>query len=344
VTVRDPTHRCRLVGLPSALSQADYAEAGAELEEALAALPEVISVYATGGVTNPGISDLDSVAVATAPVSADVWRRLSPRTRAVAMHSPFLVDHATFEGHRWFARLEPLTLVFGEAIGVDEPGEPALLGRVLAAEGIVVALLNVHKQLGTGRIKVRSTLCMLHSLRHSLELGGIGAGDAADAWRLVEDVADLRESWFLIEAGEREQRTRVAIAKALDALPQAISRLSPPRGEGDARPGSALRLAPPWTAFTLVRADPERTAPSSPRPTPPPFNRMRRLSEAYWRMRRIDLKLTPPAFDLLALERHPDGCETLQRRCAIVRAYREYLGASTGQWSALGFAHTFAPE
>ena len=344
MTVRDPIHRCRLVGLPPALSQADYAEAGAELEEALAALPEVISVYATGGVTNPGISDVDRVAVANAPVGDDAWMRLSPRTRTVAMHSPFLVDRTTFEGHRWFARLEPLRLVFGKAIEVYEPDEPALLGRLLAAEGLVLALLKIHKQLGTGRIKVRSTLCLLHSLRHSLELGGIGEGDAADAWRLVEDVADLRESWFSLEAREREERARVAIARALNALPQAISRLSPPPGEGDARPGVAFRLAPPWTAFTLVRADPERGAPAPPRSTPPPLNRMRRLSEAHWRMRRLDLQLTPPAFNLLALERHPDGCETLEKRCAIVRAYREYLGTSTGQWSAIGFAHSFTPE
>jgi hypothetical protein len=342
VTVRDLVDRCRLVALPPPLSEADYAEAGAELEEVLAALPQVVSVYATGGVTAPGISDLDRIAVATALVSTDVWTRLSQRTRTVAMHSPFLVDRATFEGHRWFARLEPLRLVFGEEIEVDEPGEPTLLGRLLAAEGLVLALLQVHKQLGTGRIKVRSTLCLLHSLRHSLELGGIDEAEAPDTWRLVEEVAELRDSWFSLDAGERDERTRAALARALDALPQAISRLAPQPVESDASAGAALRLPPPWTAFKLVRVDSE--PPPPPRPTPPPLNRIRRLSEAHWRMRRFDLELAAPAFDLLAVERRPDGHETLEKRSAIVRAYREYLRASTGQWSAIGLAHGFAPE
>ena len=71
---------------------------------------------------------------------------------------------------------------------------------------------------------------------------------------------------------------------------------------------------------------------------------MRRLSEAHWRVRRLDLELTPPAFDLLALERHADGSEPLAKRHAIVHAYRKYLGASAGQWSAIGFAHSFTPE
>jgi hypothetical protein len=345
VTARDLVERCILVASPPVLSEADYAEASAELEEVLAALPEVISVYATGGVSAPGISDLDRIAVAEAPVTSDPWERLSRPTRQVAMHGPFLVDRATFERHRWFAYLEPLRLVLGETIDVDEPDETNLLGQLLAVEGLVLAFLKLHKQLGTGRIKMRSTLCLLHALRHSLELGGIPQDAAPGAWRLVGEVADLRASWFSLETGERDERMRETVARAVVALPHAISHLSLPKVASQAAPASFIRLSPPWKAFSLIRTDdPQRTAGSLPRPTPKPLVRLRRLTEAHWRMRRFAVDLVAPAFDLLALERRPDGSRPLAKRRAIVRAYGAYLGASTGQWSAIGFADSFTVE
>jgi hypothetical protein len=75
-----------------------------------------------------------------------------------------------------------------------------------------------------------------------------------------------------------------------------------------------------------------------------PLNRIRRLTEMHWRMRRLDVELAAPAFDLLALERRTDGSEPLRRRHAIVRAYGKYLGACAGEWSAIGFAHSFMAQ
>jgi hypothetical protein len=344
VTVRDVVERCILVSPPAALSEADYAEAAAELEGVLAAVPEVMSIYATGRVANPGISDLDRIAVAKTPVTTDGWARVSQRTRTVAMHGPFLVDRATFERHRWFAHLEPLELVHGEAVAVEEPGERALLGRLLAVEGLVIALMNLHKQLGTGRMKVRSTLCLLHSLRHSLALSDIPTDDAAHARQLLDDVAGLREEWFSVGTNEAEERMREIVARALVVVPEAISRLPSPASKSAGRSVSSMHLSGPWATFTLVRDAPRPEAPSPPRPTPRPLNRIRRLTEAHWRIRQLNLKVAAPAFDLLVLEAHADRWEPLMKRRVTVSAYREYLGACRGHWSAIGFAPSFVSE
>jgi hypothetical protein len=344
MTARELLDRCILVGPPSVLSKDDYAEASAELEDALATIPEVISVYATGGVTNPGISDLDRVAVAEAPVQTDVWERLSPRTRSVAMHSPFLVDRASFERHRWFAHLEPLRLALGDSIDLAQPSRPDLLRQLLALEGFLLALLKIHKQVGTGRIKVRSTLCVLHALRYSLELGGLPRDTATGAWQLLEDVANLRGSWFSLESHEAGARLRTVIAMAVKALPRAISELSLPTVESDTHARAEIRLPSPWAAISLVRAHPRGIAPHPLRPTPRPLNRVRRLAEAHWRVRRLKLAMPPPAFDLLAAGRMKYESDPLSQRREIVAAYLAYLGACGGEWSTIGFANSFSRE
>src|SRR3954453_1689184 len=112
----------------------EYVDAAAVIEAWLVTLPGVTALYALGGLTAPGISDIDRIAVVDRDVGAlsSGWDRLSRRERYLAMHTPFLVDVETFRVHRWFAYLHPLTLLWGEALPIDPPPPndcfPVLIG------------------------------------------------------------------------------------------------------------------------------------------------------------------------------------------------------------------------
>jgi hypothetical protein len=342
VTERDLVNRCMLVDPPTALSARDYAEAGAELEERLAELPGVISVYAIGGVSSLGVSDLDRIAVADAPVTVDIWERLSPKTRQVAMHGPFLVDRATFRRHLWFAHFENLRLVRGEAVDVQRPTESTMLARLLAVEGLVLGLLKIQKQVGTGRLKVRSLLCLLHSFRYSLELSGVPRAENSEAWGVVEAADRLRGNWFSLPPAERAEGIRDVTAISFTALATALGTIPPPPTTPPPATGR-IEVPAPWNAFTLLRnGAPGGTEVSLPRPTPWPLNRIRRLTEVHWRIRHRVLALPSSAFDWLMLGQGTSGSQPVAARSPTVRAYKQYLNASSGHWSAIGFAPSFA--
>ena len=136
-------------------------------------LPGLIAIYSVGGVSAPGISDLDRVAVVSGTGKVpSIWPRLSEETRALAMHPPFLVDRRTFANHRLIAYLEPAELTAGEAIEVEDPPAPDYIRRVLGAESILLNLVRMLKYRVTGRLKVRAVLCQLQMVRHGLTLAG----------------------------------------------------------------------------------------------------------------------------------------------------------------------------
>jgi hypothetical protein len=187
----------RLLRYPLPASLEDYGHAADELDSKLLELPGLVALYGAGAVSAPGISDVDRIAVVDGhrPVPS-VWERLSGRTRYLAMHTPFLVDTATFRRHRWFAHLEPLELLHGPEVGLESPPDPGYARRLAGAESLVIMALRLVKQIWTAQVKVRPLLCELHNLRHDLTLGGLGRDRASDAWAVADEVGALRKTWF----------------------------------------------------------------------------------------------------------------------------------------------------
>ncbi|HYP48635.1 MAG TPA: hypothetical protein VEQ61_08375, partial [Thermoleophilaceae bacterium] len=213
----------RLVGHPRPAELRDYARASEEIEARLGELPGVLAVYRFGGVSAPGISDVDRLAVVDvdAPVPP-VWATLTEATRALSLHPPFLVDPVTFAGHRLISQLEPLELASGSAIGLQERPEPGYVARLLGAESLLLNVVRLVKYRVTGRVKVRSVLCQLHTVRHGLELAGLDRAGAPAAWALSDEVSALRCAWFALAPKRREGQLRQLVLAALPALLAAL--------------------------------------------------------------------------------------------------------------------------
>jgi hypothetical protein len=342
----DVLARCKVVASPSPVSREEHVRAAVEIEERLASVPGIVAVYRTGGVSAPGISDIDRVAVLERPVSIDsVWSDLSESTKAIAMHTPFGVDKDTFERHRWFAHLAPLDLVSGDGVpsGDSALGQHGL--RLLGVEGLVISLLKLLKQRSMGRLKARPLLCELHALRHSLQHAELTPGVARAAWRLIEDVTEARQTWFQQQPPDRKARVRAIAGQAPSALLDALDRL-PAADETHEDAPKPLPMSAPWGNVTIVHAggpaDPAATFRVSR--TAGLTSRSRRLPELGWRLRSYRLAIPPVALAWLHRPRDPDMASLRAERDRIVHRYAEFVDACGGGWSSIGFARSFLPR
>ena len=125
----------------------------------------------------------------------DVWKGLSERTRYLAMHSPGLVDVATFVRHPWIAHLD-LRLVHGRELDVERPALDDYASVLIAPEGALAVLLRFTKAAVTGLLKVRPLLCELNSLRYDLELAGHRTRRGAPRVERRRRSRRVRNSWF----------------------------------------------------------------------------------------------------------------------------------------------------
>jgi hypothetical protein len=327
--------RARLTRFPTLAGEDDYARASAELESRLRELPGVVAVYRTGHISVPGISDLDRIAVVR-PGSRvpPIWPRLSTETRALAMHSPFLVDTTTFARHRWFADLEPLDLAWGDHVAVEARPEPAHTELLIAAEALVISLLKLVKQAHVGQVKVRPMLCELNNLRRNLRLAGLEGADAPAAWSLADQITRLREEWWSLAELERPTRFRAVIDQSLPATAEALRALSA-RMNGDGRNGR-LRLSGVWNNVTLEAGDP--TAVWDPGLMWPATAHSARLAEALWRSSKR--KITVPNAVISLLQSPPGYEEVHAERREIVQRFAKFL-ATTEDYSAIGAVGVF---
>lgn len=330
---------CRVVGLPAPFSELDYEQAGSEIDAALAGLAGAVAVYRTGGVSAPGISDLDRVVVLEHPVSVGrAWAQLSPRAREIAMHSPFAVDAQTFRRQRWFSSLEPLECVWGEELQAEAVPGGSYLPTLHATEGLILALLKMAKQLATRRIKARSSLCILHSLRHSLRLAELDRGAAPRLWRCMEETGALRDSWFGLPAHEREDRLRRLVAASPAAISEALGALPARPASGSLRGGRGFETVTLAPGPTLRAVAETRRVGAKDRL----LALSRRGGELYWRAAPRRIFVPAPAIGWLERPRGGDEAGLRERRDRIVSEYAGFIRAAGPDASSIGFALSFA--
>lgn len=322
-----------LTGFPTPASEAEYAAGGAEIEAALRALPGAVAVYRLGSVSVPGISDIDRIAVVERAARVpSVWGALSPRTRELAMHSPFLVDVETFAAHRAFALLVPLALAWGEEVAVAPAQDEARARRLLAAESLLLNLVRSVKKAVTGRVKVRSTLCEMNSIRHGAALAG------QEPPALARRVVALREEWFALDPQAQRRRMAELLAEAPATLHAALAGI-----EAGGPAPAQLAMGPPWANVRLVPADGPFRMPATMRLRSLAGRAGRRPAEAAWRLGRVRLPLPPGALAVLAQAAAPAPGSFEAHRREVAARYREFLSAQPADYAAIGMAQLIRP-
>jgi hypothetical protein len=331
-----------LVAPPRPVPPDEYARASEEIEALLRDLPGIVAIYGAGSVSAPGISDLDRIAVVEGQDSVPaIWTRLPEESRYVAMHTPFLVDRETFRQHRCFAYLEPLRLSFGSPVELEDRPLPEFTEPLLGAESLAMCLLRLVKQVSTERLKVRQFLCELNNVRHGLALARLGREDAEAAWRVADDVAGLRRTWFMSPDAQRGDLVKDVASRAVPALLEALWTLGEQSRPAGTTAGE-MKLAPPLSNVVLV---PSKTRPSTITGIPRlrlPVNRSARMSELRWRMARPAVPVHPGVLALLSgAGGTPEQRRLRLSRDELVRGYRRFLTTSGRGYSPIGLASPF---
>jgi hypothetical protein len=327
-----------LTGFPSPAFVDEYEHAAAEMEARLQELPGLVAVYRTGTVAVPGISDLDRIAVVDRDaVLPSVWEQLRPRTRYLAMHTPFALDFETFVRHRWFARLEPLEIVWGAAIPLDRPPASEEGEQLLGTEGLVVTWLKLKKQSATGRAKVRPLLCELNNVRRNLRLARLTPEDAASAWQLATDVTRAREQWWLLTESERVDAVRGIEAQAPRAIGKALAAIAfrlPAELTSE-----EIRLRGLWSNVTLRggRDVHDHSFYVIPRVL---SRASMKMAEGRWRFARHSICLPS---QLVSLLNGTFASSSFRKnRRDVVRRYVEFMRERANDYSSVGHAGIFA--
>jgi hypothetical protein len=318
----------------------EYERASQEISDALRRLPGLVATYRAGSVSAPGISDLDWIAVIDPEAGAfEVWSSLSERTRYLAMHAPFLVDHDSFRRHRWFAHMEPLELSFGAAVELEYRPLPDYSEALIGAESMVTCLLSAVKQVSTGLFKVRPSLCQLNNVRHALALARLTDADAPGASRLAGDVSTLRETWFAKPARERAELVKDLAARSVPGLLEALWALGE-RNATEIPLPDEMKLQGPWSNVVLVPSREARGAEGIPR-IRLPLVRSTRLAELRWRAARPRIALHPGIVGLLAGAGDHEQRRFRSSRDQLVGAYRDFLADHGRGYAGIGFAAPF---
>lgn len=322
---------------PVSVSLDEYESVAEEIQLHLSRIPGLISIYGFGGVSAPGISDVDRIAVVDGrgPLPS-IWPVLSQRQRYVALHTPFLVDAETFKLHRWFSYLSNLELLDGAHVEVEEPQELDQLSMLLGVEGLVSVRLRLERLRFVQRIKVRSLLCELHNLRHDLRLARLTATSSPAAWQVVDEVRSLRSEWWEIDHRQRVRRVSELVSTATAGIDEAVGSCGAVVSESHPE---SLSLGGYWRNVRVA------TVPSPTKGIgvliPVAISRRsRRASELRWKSAHHQVRV--PGGVLALLDRQHRGVVNgpLKERREIVTRYAAFVGSHPG-WSRIGLADAF---
>ena len=335
-----------LDALPAPATASDYERAVEEIEAALKRISGLVAIYATGGFSAPGISDIDRIAVFERRAQVgSMWSSLSQETKRLALHTPFVVDVETFARHRWFAHLEPLVLRWGSPVQFVEPPCRDLARRLVAIEGATTMALKLMRQAVMGRIKVRSALCELHTLRYSLSLGGLTEGDAGGPHQFARDAAQLRTDWFGLPAPAANERFIELVDDAWPATMEVLSALSGTGSKPDSHAPAHLRLGGAWANVVLASGEsaPTAAAAASAGRQRVLWAGWERPAKAAWRAKIRTLRVPEGITDALSgvSESSPSFAAG---RHEIVGAYRAFLAEVAPAYSGIGLAPQLQPR
>lgn len=182
----------------------------AVIEKVLSALrdfPGLVAVYQIGGVTEPGISDVDLFAVFEhgRKCRREARHNLDKADRYMVMHSLFGASEQYWRELRTYTFFHNYQHLWGRELPVEpvSPGEEAIdaLKRQIALEYLVKMYVNTVVENRYGICRVRSLLLHVKGLLYDLEFLGVNNGPLHE---LVTQVIAWRQCWFSDRIHETE--------------------------------------------------------------------------------------------------------------------------------------------
>jgi hypothetical protein len=198
-----------------------------EFVENVGSSPSVKSILRYGGVSAPGISDIDLIVVLDhthPPRPADLTyrSRIKEHRYCFAHRAGILPDNMVPRLHN-LGFYDNLDVIHGDAISIEACSPE--LSFVLMADGLVDRLLSLAFYLGSPVCNVRTVLVLAYSLKHTLTLcREIGISLTSEIVEKTAEFVQFRANWF-----DHPNQTR--LRPAVEQLFELFSHLTKSLGE-----------------------------------------------------------------------------------------------------------------
>lgn len=195
-----------LIDMPGYVAEDDYKAAIARMTKLLSGIPGVVTVYQTGSVSAPGISDIDMVVVFRDGVGCAFDPRLKlPRGLLYLFaHSLYGLSESAFREGRRYEFLTRYELLWGEEQDLGPQGttdtEREQLHAQTALEYLLKMYIDLFIQITYRIIKVRALLLHAKALELDLGLLGISSGKVRE---MICGAVEWREQWFASMPGKK---------------------------------------------------------------------------------------------------------------------------------------------
>jgi hypothetical protein len=188
----------RIIDYPHFVAEAQYHSILDEMVKRLAKLPEIFTVYQIGGISSPGISDLDLIVIFRDGVSVtqDFLHDLSMDERYLFIHNLYGISHHDFKEAENFTFFNNFTLLYGRDVRSDiklPHKETEILKRQIAIEYLIKMGINIYLQKSYQALRIRDILLHVKALQYDLDFLGINSGRLPE---LVSQIIDWRKYWF----------------------------------------------------------------------------------------------------------------------------------------------------
>jgi hypothetical protein len=183
--------------LPRLADTGDYTIAIRAVQDQLSVYNGLVSLYAIGGVSAPGISDLDMVAVFqnNSIVAADPRNGLDDLSRYLFIHALYGASADQFLQAQSFSFFRPYRLLHGEdLLAAKYVGNPAPEVRdQVALEYLLKFYISLAMQRTYRLLRVRSVL--LNAKGAGIDLLHV-APESSTVQSFISEVTELRSRWF----------------------------------------------------------------------------------------------------------------------------------------------------
>lgn len=222
------------VDFPHQVSIREYDKNEREFVNYFQRHPVVAAVYKIGGVSDPGISDLDLILVLreNRVLEHRDYEFLTMVDNYIFAHRPFVIPETLFPYIHYFFYASNLRNLAGESYTFARPvssTEGKQLSWFICAEAAVGRLCDIAYQSTWRRnISLRKMLLKLNSIKHNITL--LRNIDETivntESYAFVSQISELRKSWFSLRKEEQVKETLRTLYKGITILLEIIDELA----------------------------------------------------------------------------------------------------------------------
>ena len=218
------------IDIPSAIEESAYHRILGNVLSKLAVVDGVEAIYQIGGISSPGISDLDLVLVFRNNFRCDfnIHQYLSDEEKYLFIHKLYGCSAKYFHESSRFSFFHNFTLLFGNDIKREEKGSEVELSSIrtqIALEYMVKMYTNIMLQKEYGILQVRSLLLHGKALNFDLDFLGV---DAVEMKKTVSQLLELRKNWF--NSGDSVNKIREWFIEFIRIFPDVLDSILKVRG------------------------------------------------------------------------------------------------------------------